>query len=226
MTKNDKLEWTNAHRKLGELVAWNENPRYLTEKQAKRLRENIRKFGYSQPIEISPDGVILDGHQRDNVMLLMDEYGPDYEIDVRVAPRVMTQTERQEYVIAKHAGAVGSWDWDSLASWPTELMTGAGFDKETLDQWGKNYSNLSELLISENDVIGFANNPEDTRSESVWNKMTSNSDFIKFEFGEFRLLLPRCVHDKLFEFANGDNKSETISMVILSGINYVKNSLS
>jgi hypothetical protein len=33
-------------------------------------------------------------------------------------------------VLALHAGAVGSWDWDAVSSWqPAELMEG-GFDAE------------------------------------------------------------------------------------------------
>ena len=76
-----ELTWTTETRRLGDLMKWEPNPRQLTKAQAERLRESITEFGYSQLYEIEPDNTIIDGHQRDEIMLRMSEFGQDAEID-------------------------------------------------------------------------------------------------------------------------------------------------
>ena len=122
-----KLKWTTETRRLGDLVKWDPNPRQLTADQAVRLRRSIAEFGYSQLYEIEPDNTIIDGHQRDEIMLRMDECGADADIEVRVAPRKFTVEERKKYIALKHRGAVGEWDWDAMHNL---------YDFEELDEWG------------------------------------------------------------------------------------------
>jgi len=121
------IKWTTETRRLGDLIPWESNPRQLTKEQASRLRESITEFGYSQLYEIEPDNTIIDGHQRDEIMLRMDEFGADAEIEVRVAPRKFTVEERKKYIALKHRGAVGEWDWDAMHNL---------YDFEELDEWG------------------------------------------------------------------------------------------
>lgn len=108
------LTWKTEVRKLGDLVKWDKNPRQLSRDQAKRLRESIEEFGYSQLYEIEPDNTILDGHQRDEVMLRMQDFGATANIEVRVASRKLTLDERKKYIAMKHKGATGDWDWDVM----------------------------------------------------------------------------------------------------------------
>ena len=91
------------------------------------IEGSLRKFGYSQLLEIEPDNMLVDGHQRDPVMKLMDEYGPDAEIEVRVSNRKLTAEERKEYIALKHQGATGEWDWQKMG----ELYTWG-----ELNEWG------------------------------------------------------------------------------------------
>jgi hypothetical protein len=110
------ITWTNEQRKLSELIPWERNPRQIKDAQGKRLVASLRKFGYSQLIEIEPDNTILDGHQRDFLMQTMSEYTKDTVLDVRVASRKFTTEERQEYIVLKHKGATGEFNFDILAN--------------------------------------------------------------------------------------------------------------
>lgn len=122
------ITWTNEKRKLSDLIPWADNPREITKEQGKRLTTSLRKFGYSQPIEIEPDNLILDGHQRDFLMQTMSEYTKDTLLDVRVASRKFTDAERREYVLYKGQGASGEWNMDLISSWdPKELIEWGGF---------------------------------------------------------------------------------------------------
>jgi hypothetical protein len=116
MTENNgtKITWRVEKRRLADLAPWGDNPRRSTKKQAERIQVSLEKFGYSQLLEIEPDNILVDGHQRDPVMMLMQEYGPDAEIEVRVCNRKLTRQERKEYIVMKHQGAVGEWDWDKM----------------------------------------------------------------------------------------------------------------
>jgi DNA modification methylase len=133
----EPITWTNEKRRLSELIPWEENPRALSEQEAARLRDSFQTFGYSQLIEIEPDGEILDGHQRDDLLKIMPQYGPDYEIEVRVASRKFTRAERKKYIAYKHKGASGHFDWNLMANLyePTELVEW-GWTDEELAQMG------------------------------------------------------------------------------------------
>ena len=137
MTDNGQLTWINEKRKLGDLIPWEDNPRQITEEQAERLERSIRKFGYSQPIEIEPDDTMVDGHQRKPVMLLIKEFGANAEIDVRVASRQMSLEERKEYIALKHEGAQGEWDWDGMHNLYTgDELVDFGFGVDKLEMHG------------------------------------------------------------------------------------------
>ena len=86
------LKWTNERRKLGDLVPWPRNPRQIKEAEAGRLLDSFNEFGQVETIAIGPDNEVYNGHQRLNV--LMEQHGPDYEVDVRVSNRPLTEKER------------------------------------------------------------------------------------------------------------------------------------
>jgi len=121
------ITWTNERRALRDLAPWEHNPRYIKDAQAERLLESFNEFGQVLPICIGPSGQIYDGHQRRNVIGAADDYGLDYEIDVRVASRELTERERQKLTVYLHKGATGDWDWEELAN---------SFEFDDLILWG------------------------------------------------------------------------------------------
>lgn len=128
-----QLTWTNEKRKLRDLTPWEHNPRYIKDKQAERLLESFSEFGQVLPVCIGPANEIYDGHQRRNVIGAADEYGLDYEVDVRVASRELTERERQKLTVYLHKGAAGDWDFSELANWGVEeMLVDWGFDEGEL----------------------------------------------------------------------------------------------
>lgn len=131
-----RLHWTNETRKLGDLVPWPRNPRQINNAEGERLAESLTTFGQVDVIAIGPDNEVYNGHQRINVWL--QEHGPDFEVDVRVASRALTEKEREKLTVYLHRGTVGEWDWDALALWGNE---------SELVEWG---FEPAELGIAEN----------------------------------------------------------------------------
>ena len=142
MTKQ-AITWTNEKRTLRSLAPWEHNPRQIKDAQAERLLESFNEFGQVLPICIDSQGGILDGHQRRSVIGAADEYGLDYEVDVRVASRELTERERQKLTVYLHKGATGGFDFDELANWGIEeLLLEWGFEEFELggtpdiEDWG------------------------------------------------------------------------------------------
>ena len=102
----DKITWSNEKRKLSELIPWPRNPRQINKEQAKRLGESFEQFGQVETIAIGPGNEVYNGHQRINV--LDDKFGGDYEVEVRVASRALTEKEREKLTVFLHKGAVSS----------------------------------------------------------------------------------------------------------------------
>ena len=122
---SDKPTWTTERRKLRDLKPWPINPREIKKDQAKRLQESFDQFGQVETIAIGPANEVFNGHQRLNVLLA--QHGPDYEVDVRVSSRPLTEHERQKLTVFLHQGAIGEWDFELLAN---------TFEVDDLIDWG------------------------------------------------------------------------------------------
>ena len=149
------LTWTNERRKLGDLSDWEPNPRSVSKTQGARLVRSFETFGQVQTIAIEPDNTLIDGHQRAHVLAASEHFGPDHEVDVRVLSRKLTDKERQAIVVALHAGAVGSWDWDKVPAFDFGIAQDWGFDAETLTGWNDDAANLREWMAAEEEAPEF-----------------------------------------------------------------------
>ena len=121
----DRITWSNGKRKLSQLVPWPRNPRQINKDQAKRLADSFDKFGQVETIAIGPDNEVYNGHQRLNV--LAQSYGQDYEVEVRVSSRALTEKEREKLTVYLHKGAAGEWDFDTLSEWDVPDLLEWGF---------------------------------------------------------------------------------------------------
>lgn len=126
MNDTDRIIWTNERRKLKDLVPWERNPRKIKADQAKRLAQSFEEFGQVETIAIGPNNEVYNGHQRVNV--LMDKHGPEYEVEVRVSSRALTEKEREKLTVYLHKGAAGEWNWDVLSEWNTPDLLEWGFE--------------------------------------------------------------------------------------------------
>jgi len=132
MSENGAIYWTNERRRLGELVPWPINPRQIKKAEAERLNQSLDEFSQVETIAIGPENQVYNGHQRLNVW--MQEHGPDFEVDVRVASRHLGEDERKKLTVFLHKGAAGEWDFDVLANnFEVDDLLDWGFDEKELD---------------------------------------------------------------------------------------------
>ena len=124
------ITWTNEKRKLSQLIPWERNPRQIKVDQADRLAESFDEFGQVETIAIGPGNEIYNGHQRLNV--LAARHGKDYEVEVRVASRALTEKEREKLTVFLHKGAAGEWDFDALSEWDFPDLLDWGFSEKDL----------------------------------------------------------------------------------------------
>lgn len=122
-----KLTWHTEQRKISDLIPFADNPRRLTDKQAKDLKKSLEKFGLVEIPAIDTDNKIIAGHQRLKIMALL-ERGEEM-IDVRVPNRKLTDQEFLEYNLRSNKNT-GEWDFDILANWDEGLLNDVGFDAE------------------------------------------------------------------------------------------------
>jgi len=123
------IKWTNTTVSLSELEPWQRNPRQITKEQAARLVESFSDFGQVEPIAVGPKQngkyPVYNGHQR--LSVLGAKYGWDYQVEVRVSSRPLTEKEREKLTVYLHKGAAGEWNFDALAN---------GFEVDELIEWG------------------------------------------------------------------------------------------
>jgi len=130
--KTQPITWTNERRKLSDLIPWEKNPRTIKNAQAERLVDSVETFGQVETLAIDPDNGVLNGHQR--LSVLAGQYGMDYEVDVRVASRELTERERQQLTVYLHKGAAGEFDMGALLDWDiNDDLINWGFSAEELN---------------------------------------------------------------------------------------------
>ena len=193
---NSKITWSNQRRKLSELVPWERNPRQITDKQAKRLEESFEQFGQVEIIAIGPGNEIYNGHQR--LKVLSQKYGADYEVDVRVASRALTEKEREKLTVYLHKGAAGDWDFDLLAN---------EFELDDLLEWGFEKQELDlDLWAGEppDDV-----EPQIDKAEELREKWGVELGQL-WKLGEHRLICGDCTDKAVVDRVMGEEKADMV----------------
>ncbi len=116
--------------KISELKPADYNPRRLTDKQFKDLRQSMREFGAQQPAIINTfsgrENVIIGGHQRVKVWASLGyaEY-PCWLVSL--------DPEREKELNIRLNRNTGEWDKDLLANlFSTDDLMGWGFDQVEL----------------------------------------------------------------------------------------------
>ena len=199
-----KPTWKPARIRLGQLKAWDNNPRMSNKAQAQRIIASERKFGQPVPFLVAPeiDGVypLLDGHQR--LAAWFTVYGAEYEMDAMVADRALTPDEHKELVITLHTGATGSWDWNALSSWGAGELQEWGMNGEALKGWNNDANNLKELLNAEVETEDAE--PQIDRAAELQEKWGCKSGDL-WELGVHRLLIGDCtVRENVDKLMSGE----------------------
>lgn len=117
--------WKMERRKLKDLRPFEQNPRRIMEKPLADLTKSIAKFGLAEPLVIQPDGLLIGGHARYQVLLAQGVA----EADCYVPNRALSQKDMIELNIRLNKNVAGEFDFDALANLD-------GVDVMDLTEWG------------------------------------------------------------------------------------------
>ena len=108
------------------------NPKALSPKAAKDLRESIVKFGAVDPLILNSapkrKNIIIGGHQR---------YSIYRELKMQTAPCVyvnIPDLKLEKELCIRLSKNVAEFDWDLLATFSEDFLKGVGFESEELDK--------------------------------------------------------------------------------------------
>jgi hypothetical protein len=146
----------------------------------------VETFGQVETLAIGPQNELYNGHQR--LSVLAGQYGMDYEVDVRVASRELTERERQQLTVYLHRGATGDFDFSELANWGIEDdLLAWGFSPEELgfdfseEETGNGVDNsLVKDSLNVDEQFGvIIICPDAAEQERVFNEMTEAGYAVK-----------------------------------------------
>ncbi|MBI2818140.1 MAG: site-specific DNA-methyltransferase [Acidobacteria bacterium] len=163
---------------VDKLIPYARNPRTHSEEQVTRIAASIAEFGWTNPILVGSDGVLIAGHAR---LLAAGKLGMT-EVPVIVLDR-LTEAQRRALVIADNQLAQSGAGWDEeLLRIELESLKEDGFD---LDLVGFTDEELEDLLRDPEQVTA-GNTDEDEVPPEAESTVTVPGDI--WIFGEHRLL--------------------------------------
>tara|TARA_R110002020_G_scaffold41198_1_gene121490 strand:+ start:239 stop:838 length:600 start_codon:yes stop_codon:yes gene_type:complete len=110
---------------INKLIPATYNPRQISKKQYKDLKESIEKFGLIDPIIVNKDFTIIGGHQRYKVCVELTKKDDRFFLIDCVVLDLTKEEERELNIRLNKSG--GEFDLDILAN---------EFDIEELKEWG------------------------------------------------------------------------------------------
>ena len=146
----EALQWRTEKRRVDNLAPHAKNPRSLSEQQRKDLEASITKFNLVEIPAINTDNGVLAGHQRLKIMQALGR--GNEEIDVRVPSRTLTPKECEEYLLRSNRNT-GSWDYELLKAFDTELLLEIGFDDNDLSTMWDDVLEIDDDDFREEDEI-------------------------------------------------------------------------
>lgn len=118
-----KIDWINKRVKLSDVKEYEANPRTITEKGLKDLKQSIERFGQAEPLVVNTDMTLIGGHARKLALQSLD-----YEdCDVIIPSKKLTDKQVQELNIRLNKNIAGTFNFDIL----TEF-----FEMDDLLEWG------------------------------------------------------------------------------------------
>ncbi len=136
MTKNntntikEALIWTNAKRKVRDLLGAEYNPRKMTENERRDLEDSIKEFGTVVPVVLNTgtrENILIGGHQR---VKIYADLGIE-EINVMIPSRELNEKEEKTLNLRLNKNT-GSWNEEMLKELDMDLLLEVGFGDEDL----------------------------------------------------------------------------------------------
>lgn len=132
---------------MSQLIPTTYNPRRLSEKEASDLKESLKKFNLAELPVINADNTLLAGHQRCKILASL--HSKKMEIEVRVASRLLTKEEADEYLIRSNRNT-GNFDYDMLANhFEQSDLLAWGFSEKEIDFFKDAEAGMPDLPTGE-----------------------------------------------------------------------------
>jgi ParB-like chromosome segregation protein Spo0J len=157
-----------VYRDIDSLVEYEGNSRTHNSEQVDKIVASIGEFGFTNPLLVGPDGVLVAGHGR---MMAAKKLGIDSVPCIELGH--LTSEQRRAYVIADNRLAMDSgWDEDALAK-ELAALNDADFNLHLL---GFDELELDEILIDEESLETDGLTDDDAVPEVVTDPVTSEGD--------------------------------------------------
>lgn len=158
---------TITQRSVGDLIPYARNSRTHSDEQVAQIAASIKEFGWTNPILVDAEGVVIAGHGR-----LMAARKLGYTEVPTIELSEMTETQKKAYVIADNRLALNAgWDNEMLTIELNELLADGyaldilGFDAKELDALLE--PEVIEGLVDE-DAVPEAGPEPITKPGDVW----------------------------------------------------------
>lgn len=158
---------TITQRSVGDLIPYARNSRTHSDDQVAQIAASIKEFGWTNPILVDAEGVVIAGHGR-----LMAARKLGYTEVPTIELGDLTETQKKAYVIADNRLALNAgWDNEMLTIELNELLADGyaldilGFDSKELDALLE--PEVIEGLVDEDDVPEVGPEPV-TKPGDVW----------------------------------------------------------
>jgi len=195
----------NIHR----LVAYEKNARLHTDQQVAQIVNSIKQFGWTNPLLVGSDEVVIAGHAR----LAAAKKLKMTEVPVIVLGH-LNESQRRALVIADNQLALGAtWDEDLLRL-ELAALKAADFD---LDVVGFDEQELAELLAGE-DGQPFGNTDEDEVPETPETPVSMPGDC--WCLGDHRVVVGDATQMECIEKVMGGGLADMVFTDPPYGVNY------
>jgi site-specific DNA-methyltransferase (adenine-specific) len=162
-----RMSITITQRSVGDLIPYARNSRTHSDEQVAQIAASIKEFGWTNPILVDAEGVVIAGHGR-----LMAARKLGYTEVPTIELSEMTETQKKAYVIADNRLALNAgWDNEMLTIELNELLADGyaldilGFDAKELDALLE--PEVIEGLVDEDEVPEVGPEPV-TKPGDVW----------------------------------------------------------
>lgn len=158
---------TITQRSVSDLIPYARNSRTHSDEQVAQIAASIKEFGWTNPILVDAEGVVIAGHGR-----LMAARKLGYTEVPTIELSEMTETQKKAYVIADNRLALNAgWDNEMLTIELNELLA----DGYALDILGFDTSELNALLepdviegLTDEDAVPEVGPDSITKSGDIW----------------------------------------------------------
>lgn len=213
------IKYNVVTRKVGDLIPYDKNPRSMKAKVFKELTESLDKFGLAELPVVNTDNIIIGGNHR--IKSLLETHGADYEIDVLVPEKKMSEKDVYELSVRLNLHK-GEFDQGLLKSNPD-------YNPNDLLSWGFEHFQLG-LQNQPIFVPGAVDIPKpktftppgkeepatnkETEKETVTTKQQDFSSQKATQAQEstftFEIQLKKSVRDRLYEVVRDIKSSEGV----------------